>query len=239
MTQKASHQLGRADLHMHTNVSDGLPTVQELLDYVERLGTLDVIAITDHDTLNGSLWAYERREKYPFDIIPGLEITSAGGHVLGWWVTQPIPRDMSLAETVAAIHEQGGIAMLAHPYHVHMPEIARHALYYYRHPEVLVDAGLDALEVHNAGVFTPWSNRLARRTGKQTGLAPLGNSDAHTLGAIGSGSTRFPGKTASDLRTAIESGQTIAEGRPWPLKDYWQLLTSWGRHSQSKPLEAT
>ena len=78
---------GRADLHIHTTVSDGLHTPRQLLEHVARLGTLDVIAITDHDRLEGSLWAYARRDRYPFDIIPGVEqrvspITAAAMHTL-------------------------------------------------------------------------------------------------------------------------------------------------------------
>jgi predicted metal-dependent phosphoesterase TrpH len=217
--------IGTADLHMHTTASDGIMTAQEVLEEVTRRGNLDVIAITDHDRLEASLWAYERRHQYPFEIVPGVEVTSRHGHVLAWWVTSPIPPRMSLAETVAAIHEQGGIAVLAHPFHIHMHLIARAAAKYLRHPEMLLECGLDGLEVHNAALLLPGCNLFSRffcnRVG---GLAAVGNSDAHTLGAIGSGRTRFPGKTAAELRTAIESKQTCAEGSTWPLHDYHVMI---------------
>lgn len=83
--------MGRADVHMHTCASDGLPNAKQVLDYVAKRGHLDVIAITDHDVLEASLWAYSQRSVYPFDIIPGVEVTARGGHVLALWVTQPIP----------------------------------------------------------------------------------------------------------------------------------------------------
>jgi predicted metal-dependent phosphoesterase TrpH len=216
--------LGRADLHMHTNASDGLPSAKELLDFIARRGDLDVIAITDHDTLDGSLYAYEQRHRYPFDIIPGVEVTSAHGHVLGLWVMRPIPMWMSLAETTAAIHEQGGLAILAHPFHLHACVGVGNAWRYLRYPDVLVESGVDALETHNAGVATPGSNWLARRLGKRLGLPVTGSSDAHALDSIGSGLTRYPGRTADDLRRAIVQGQTVAEGTAWPLTDYWKLL---------------
>jgi hypothetical protein len=44
--------------------------------------------------------------------VPGVEVTSADGHVLARWVTEPIPKQRSLAETAAAIHEQNGFAVL-------------------------------------------------------------------------------------------------------------------------------
>ncbi len=84
---------GRADLHMHTTVSDGTATVEQMLDHIVQRGDLDVIAITDHDRLAASLWAYSHRELYPFEIIPGVEVTSSDAHILGLWVTEPIRKE--------------------------------------------------------------------------------------------------------------------------------------------------
>jgi hypothetical protein len=207
---------------MHTKASDGLATVQQVLDYVARRGHLHVIAITDHDVLDASLWAYSYRDRYPFDIIPGVEVTAIGGHVLGLWVTEPIPRRMSIAETAAAIHEQGGVAILAHPGEVAI--VGRHLLRYLRHPQVLVEWGLDALEVYNAGAITPKNNAIARRISRCVPWLPVvGNSDAHTLRGVGCGRSRFPGSTAADFRAALKQGQTVAEGTAWPITDYLRL----------------
>jgi predicted metal-dependent phosphoesterase TrpH len=213
--------LGRADLHMHTKASDGIPTIRELLDYVAQRTNLDVIAITDHDRVDAALWACDHRHEYPFDIIPGIEVSSAAGHVLGLWVTRPIPKHLSLEETTAAIHEQGGVAILAHPYHVHIGVIWRNFLKYTRYPEILINAGLDALEAYNAGIVIPGGNILAHILSRRAGMAITGGSDAHTLGGVGCGITRFPGHTAEDLRQAIAQSSTIAEGKAWPLIDYW------------------
>jgi predicted metal-dependent phosphoesterase TrpH len=81
---------------MHTTASDGLSSVQELLNDVARRGHLNVIAITDHDTLDASLWAYEQNQRYAFDIVPGVEVSSQEGHVLALWVTHPVPMGLSL-----------------------------------------------------------------------------------------------------------------------------------------------
>jgi len=220
-------RLGRADFHMHTNVSDGLPSPQELLDFVaEHRPDLDVVAITDHDCLEASLWAYDQRSKYPFDIIPGMEISSAEGDVLGLWVTKPIQIGLSLAETAAAVHEQGGIAILAHPFHFYVPVVAVNFRRYLNNPQMLLDAGIDALETHNASTFLPANNRLARRFSRRLHLPATGSSDAHTLGAIGSGRTRFPGRSAADLRTAFAQGTTLAEGEMWPVKEMFVAVAT-------------
>ncbi len=222
MTQRIGP--GRADLHMHTTVSDGIMSVQALLDSVARRRHLDVIAITDHDRLDASLWAYARRERYPFDIVPGVEVSSAEGHVLALWVTTPIPPALSMAETAAAIHEAGGLAILAHPFFRQMGEVRRAWHAYRQDPRHLLRAGLDGLEAFNASVIVPGSNRRAAQVAALLGLAVTGGSDAHTLGAVGTGRTHFAGSTAAELRAALHARQTTVSGRPWPAMAYGRFV---------------
>lgn len=212
---------GRADLHMHTCLSDGLPTPQQLLDHVARRNHLDVIAITDHDVIEGSLWAHSQQSRYPFEIVPGMEVTAREGHVLALWIKELIPAHLSLAETVAAIHDQHGIAILAHPGELMINPVQ--VVRYLHDPSVLLPIGLDGIEVFNAGTVSPGNNLLARRICAALPLPLLGNSDAHTLNAIGLGHTRFPGRTAADLRSAIIQGATAVEGKRWPITDYLKL----------------
>ncbi len=214
--------MGFADIHMHTTASDGFATVKEVLNHITRMGTLDVIAITDHDVMDSSLWAYEHRNNYPFDIIPGVEVSSAEGHVLALWVTRPIPRGLSLKETADLIHEQGGMAILAHPFEV---VVAADACYrYLRNPEIVREAGIDAIEVHNAGAVTPGNNLLARRMAAKLRMPIVGNSDGHSLAAIGRGTTQFVGRTADDFRSAVTRHATLVQGRSWPIEDYVALF---------------
>ena len=209
-----------ADLHMHTTVSDGQMSVQQVVEHVARRGHLNVIAITDHDRLDASLWAYARRERYPFEVVPGVEVSTREGHVLALWVTDPIPMHLSLSETVHAIHERGGLAILAHPYFAQMGEVRSGWQAYRADPQHLIRAGLDGLEGFNASVILPGTNRRAQQMARTLGLAITGGSDAHTVGAIGSGRTNFIGTGADDLRAAIEARQTSCAGRPWPLREY-------------------
>lgn len=219
----AAQKMGKADLHIHTTASDGFAPIDKVLEHVAQNTTLDVIAITDHDVMDASLWAYERRDNYPFDIIPGVEVSSRDGHVLALWVTRPVPRGMSLAETASAIHDRGGIAVLAHPMelYVHGSTVWR----YLTQPEVLLEANIDAVEVHNGGSFTPFANGLARRMARQLNLPAVSNSDAHSPEGIGCGITRFNGQSALDLRQAIANNKTVADkGEAWPIIDYLRLF---------------
>jgi predicted metal-dependent phosphoesterase TrpH len=222
-TTVMTDQLGRADLHMHTNISDGASDVGTLLQHITNMD-LDVIAITDHDRLDASLWAYEHQDQYPFEVVPGLEVTSREGHVLAWWVTEGIPPHLSLEETVQAIREAGGIAVLAHPFHIQVIETLRGFRRYCNDLHLIERAGFDGIEVVNAGTVILGANAIAKFRLSALPLAMIGNSDAHTLNAIGSGSTRFPGRTANDLRNAIINRQTQPQGGVWSPAAYLSYL---------------
>lgn len=229
--------VGYADLHMHTTASDGVAPVRELLNYIARKRShLNVIAITDHDTLDAALWACDHQDHYPFEIVPGIEVTSRIGHILALWVTTPIPARMDLNDTVAAIHEAGGLAVLAHPFHIEMDFVRQNALRYGREPQVLLESGLDAVEVHNAGLVTPGSNLVARLMAKRIGIAVTGSSDAHTPGAVGSGVTRFMGSTAAELRYALDHKLTTAEGTAWLVTEYIKYLQHAGQRMAKQSL---
>src|SRR4051812_47299411 len=110
--------MGKADLHIHTAYSDGEPSVQAVLEAVATRGELVAIAITDHDTIAGAELPRHLVSQggYPFEVIVGEEVTSREGHIVGLFLDAPVPSGLSAAETVAAIHAQGGLAFAPHPF---------------------------------------------------------------------------------------------------------------------------
>src|SRR5579864_3179259 len=108
----------RADPHCHTTSSDGMVTPAELVE--AALGAkLDLIAVTDHDTMQSASEVQQRGEAAGLAVIAGQEVTTAWPaqtHVLGWFLERPVRRGMSLEDTVAAIHDQGGLAIVPHPF---------------------------------------------------------------------------------------------------------------------------
>src|SRR2546430_15345393 len=77
---------GRADLHMHTTASDGWPTPHELVDYA-RATALDVIAVTDHDTIDGALRAADRAAgRSKLQVVIGEEVSSRDGHIVALFI---------------------------------------------------------------------------------------------------------------------------------------------------------
>jgi predicted metal-dependent phosphoesterase TrpH len=204
--------LGRADLHIHTLASDGVSGVEEILAWVEA-SDLDVVAITDHERIDAAVVARRLAEARGLraEIIVGEEITTRNGHLIALFLQERIKPWGSMKDAVARVHDQGGIAIVAHPL-VPYPlcasegtirklldlEDARH------HP--------DAIEAFNPTTARMrWSRRVPDFVA-EVGLAPVAASDAHRADLIGRARTRFPGRTAADLRAAIETRATTWEG---------------------------
>ncbi len=199
---------GRADLHSHTTASDGWPSPHQLVEQARRVG-LDVIAVTDHDTIDGALCACDhasRRGK--LEVVVGEEVSSRDGHIVGLFLEKRIRPGMSAAATVHAIHEQGGLAVAVHPFWrtQRRTRNARvHGVGW-----LAAELPFDAVEIENATPGFYVFNQLARRLNMGLGSAEVGGSDAHILDAIGRAYTEFAGKTPKALRTAIETGTTVA-----------------------------
>lgn len=196
-----------ADIHLHTTASDGLYSPRQVVEWAATRTDLSVIAITDHNTMDGALEAVEIARGLPIELVLGQEIDSTEGHVLALWIREPIPPGMSASDTVAAIHEQGGIAIAAHPF---APKWwAKHGLC--RGDERVYDSvPFDGFEIHNATPLLFHANLRARQYVRRNPgrFAVTGGSDAHILSAIGATRTLFPGSTAADLRRAIEEKKT-------------------------------
>jgi len=197
-------RLGRADLHIHTLASDGTSGIEEILDHVERETDLDVIAITDHERIDAAVAArtIARRRGLRAEVIVGEEVSTLGGHLLALFIEERVRPLRSLRTTIGEIHEQGGIAIPAHPL-VPYPLCAQgwvlRRLIGDRDPRVRPD-GIEAFNPTTLG--RPWHGRVVRFADDH-GLAKVGNSDAHAAAAIGTGWTTFPGTSAEELRAAI------------------------------------
>ncbi len=204
--------MGTADLHIHTRYGDGMATVPELLAYVEHHTNLDVIAVTEHDTLRAGEEARDlhARGAFRFAVICGEEITTLDGHLLALDIDAPPPSFRRIEETLAAIHRQGGIAIAPHPLSFLTRSITRKGF-----ERVLACADdavrFDAIEEYNlspAGRVTSARARALNRD--RLHLAAVGASDAHFLQSVGSAYTTFAGNSADELRAAIAAKTTAA-----------------------------
>lgn len=205
----------RADLHVHTTFSDGTATPEDVLNYYALHSEVDVVAITDHDTIDGALhterFAREHSDLFGhLDVIIGEEISTRDGHVIGLFLQDWIAPGSSAAETVDAIHAQGGLAIAAHPYTSWMKFAGLVGV-----GDLIKSLPFDAVETRNSNFTEVFANRKADRNAGD--LARVGNSDGHFLDAIGRCFTEFPGQTAAELRTAIQDRTTKAGGACYGL----------------------
>lgn len=202
------------DLHIHSVYSNGyfhnLPpwvasTPEEILKKAKERG-LKVVAIADHDSLEGSRQAVKIAEKYGLITIPACEVTSADGHILAYSIKKEIPKKLSALETIKMIHDQGGLAVAAHPFRVRPWLFNGIGL-----NQLVFRLPLDGLEVANAGISLKENNEALKAI-KAHGLkmAQLGGSDAHVLDFIGFGRTIFKDevKTTEDALEAIKERRT-------------------------------
>lgn len=212
---------GLADLHMHTTYSDGVGSVEETLAFIHWRTALDVIAVTDHDTIEGALRARDlaAAQRLPFDVIVGEEVSTREGHVLALFLHKRIPAGLSVERTIELAHAQGGLAIIAHPFNpvfrhsVQRPVVDR----LLRQPDVHPD-GIETLNGSFAGIG---SSRVALELTRTVyHWAETGGSDAHTPSAIGCALTRYPGAGAEALRQAVLGQETIAEGSYWRAREY-------------------
>ena len=194
----------RADPHCHTLASDGMVTAKQLVDAAVA-AHLDLIAITDHDTM-AQAWG----DHAGIAVVRGEEITTswpAQTHVLGWFLREPVRSGMSVGDTVAAIHDQGGLAVIPHPFMpTYFGSIQPSML-----QRLIEKHAVDAIETMST---VPMGRRRRKQledfyAANQERLgAAVGASDCH-FGAydIGLVVTNYEG----DFRTAIEQRATRPE----------------------------
>lgn len=226
----SERRTGRADLHIHSLASDGVSSVAEILAEAERQG-LDVIAITDHERIDAAHAARAMAEARGFrvQVIVGEEVTTRGGHVVALFIEERIRPWGSLKSTIARIHEQGGLAIIAHPL-VPYPlcASARSIRRLLDEPDPIFHP--DAIEAFNpttAGMR--WAAR-APAFAAEVGLAPIGASDAHRAEHVGHALTMFAGSSADDVRRAILARETDWQGS----KHAWTTQFSTFRRQMGK-----
>jgi predicted metal-dependent phosphoesterase TrpH len=197
------------DLHVHSFHSpDAADAPEELIAAARRRG-LQGIAITDHDTcgahadlLASGLQRPDGAAVDGFLVLPGVEVSTADGHLLCLGATLPDLAGRPAAEVVAAIHARGGVAIPAHPYDRWRSGICE---------AVLDELPVDALEVFNAAVSSRSFNARSLAYATRRGLSQTAASDAHHASAVGVSRTIFSLETLSvaSVLAAIRSG-----GRP-------------------------
>jgi len=205
--------ISRADIHIHTTCSNAFMTPEAVVDYVVRSTNLQMVAITDHDTIAGAIRARSyMKERYGttcrLAIVVGTEVSSSDGHVIGLFLKDNISPGLPARRTIDLIHAQGGLAIAPHPYARWLRKWGMQGV-----GDAIQHLPFDAVETRNATPTEICANRIARRRNSQFQRLPeIGGSDAHYLCMIGKAYTLFEGNTPEDLYRSLRRGAVVAGG---------------------------
>ena len=199
----------KLDLHIHSQYSeDGRGTPKEIIKILQKRG-LHGMAITDHNTIKGSLKALEVAPK-DFIVIPGVEISTLDGHIVALGVKKNIERELSIEETVEKIIDLGGIPLVVHLFR-NMSGIKKNNL-------KKIHTKLTTIEVFNS-CSVPKTNLKIAKVAKEFNLGGTGGSDSHEPEYVGYGYTLVDTTDYSkdSVLSQINKKKTWGEGEILPL----------------------
>jgi len=164
----------RVDLHLHSRYShDSRTTLDELIER-SRESSLDCIALTDHNTVEGAL---ELARIAPQLAIVGEEVKTREGEVIGLFITRRLPPYLRPEEVMDLVHEMGGLTYMPHPFD-------RNRSHFRAERMVELADRIDIIEVYN-----PWCERAANvaaaRLAEDLGKVTATGSDAHSTHELG------------------------------------------------------
>ncbi|HCI79983.1 MAG TPA: phosphotransferase, partial [Ktedonobacter sp.] len=182
----------RADIHMHTNMGDGTASPARVIEEATRK-RLQVIAITDHDHVEGAKRVSEliAQQGSTLHVITGVEVSTREGHLLGLFVKKAPRALRSVEASIEAIKEQGGLVIIPHPLGRLVPSLSRAKI------DSLLNKGfpIDGIEIYNPSPANASMRSTVRLANAQWRLAEMGGSDAHFWQHIGAAYTLFPGSS--------------------------------------------
>jgi len=193
----------KIDLHVHTTGSSDAFIDPERLPTIVKERGLDGVAITNHD-------ACTEVTSSEAIILPGIEVSTRQGHIIGLGVSSTIEKGQSADETISTIQHVGGVAVVPHPFDPISPCVN----------PLKLKSKPEAIEVINAdAMFFALNTRYARRIANQLGLPMVAGSDSHIPETVGDAYTLIEtdSKNASDILNAIRAGSVQPAGGPTTL----------------------
>ena len=203
-SQSGEYLILSADFHVHAAPGDGSLTPSELRDEAARAG-LDVIAITNHNQFVAArlVSSLSDNDSKPL-VIAGEEVTHPGYHLIAVGIDRTVRPESAVTDAVRRIHEQGGVAIAAHPTHA-----------FVGYDDAALSAA-DGTEVAHPERLEKYRREYvatferARRFNPR--IAPIGSSDFHNTPALGQCRTFVfvRERSKAGVLEALRVGRTVA-----------------------------
>jgi len=219
----------KLDPHIHSCYSrDTKSRPEDIIKKARKIG-LNIIAISDHDSVKGSkLGINLSKDINEVFVVPSIEISSNEGHILGFGVDSVISKGLTPEETVDKIHDEGGIAIIPHPFSFYRNGsffnnkktlknlVKNNSNNYDKYKKNNKITSIEGVEVLNARYIIGYSNYRANKLAAKHDLAKIGSSDSHFIESIGNCYTELVcidnKPNVDDIIEAIRSKKTIAKG---------------------------
>ena len=195
----------KLDFHVHIRRDVRLSALRAVL----RARKLDGIAITNFWDIAFAKWLQARLPEY--FILVGKEVSTLGGHILAIGLERDVPDHLDPEETFSQIHDQGGLAIIPHPFllsNTFMP-VGHNA-----------NLDFDAIEVFNyrAGPFL-WPNSVARAVLRRSAKPLLANTDSKKIDTIGLCYNDIPGRSREEIFANLRAGRVQRHtALQWPSR---------------------
>ena len=226
------------DLHTHSFFSgDGVSSPEDMIAAARAKG-LHGFAVTDHNTCDAVSYLLDkgsmRLDGLPVDdflILPGVEVTTADGHLLCIGATLPYLKGKPAREVCDMIHERGGLAIPPHPY-----DLFRAGIRF----STLETLPVDAIEVFNAATTLRRYNRYAFKYAQLRKLPMTAASDAHHYAAIGTAYTilNTDDFSVKGVLDQIVKGTELNQHYMTPKDSLRKTWNNWMRLRRRKKLPA-
>ena len=184
---------------------DSFARIDDIINAASKRN-IDIIAISDHNTIDGTEEVIRKTKNTDILAIPSIEISSSDGHILGFGCEEMIPQGLTPEDTIDRIHDLDGLAVIPHPY------------CFYRHGLLCKkdyrDLKIDAIETKNARFIMGYCNSKASKLSKKENIPGLGASDAHYHKFVGDCWSKIDcEKDISSVLKAISKNKTEAHGK--------------------------
>lgn len=194
----------KVDMHTHSEYSPDSRTPLRVQAAAVKEAGLHVVCATDHNTIEGALRLRELADG--FRVIVGEEVSTRDGEIIGLFLEKAVPRDLTAEETIARIHDQGGLVSVPHPF-------SRNRMFHLRRAVLeRVWKDIDCIEVFNAREAFTQDNLRAAAFANEKEIPGAVGSDAHRASEIGRAWVEvedFAGR--EDFIAALRQGSVVGK----------------------------